>query len=259
MKKQEVIQGHWNDQAEKFGDSIEVSWGDNYMIDLEIGVIGEHIRSGDTILDIGCANGYAAFKQFELCKQIKMTGIDFSEKMIELANKKKNELGLNDEINFQVGDIRNIECADNTFDVVYTTRVLINLSDWEEQQNAIEECVRVTKRGGKIIFSEAFLEPMENLNTIRSIENLPPLTEPFFNRYLKKNQLESFLKEKGLGYTVNSFSSIYYLGSRFLRELATTPSDHPGYTNPVNKDFYDLEKKYSGGSFGIQQAYIAVK
>lgn len=259
MNKIDFIKEHWENQAKKFDISPEASWGDNYMIELEIEMIAEHIQTGNNVLDIGCANGYSAFKQLETHKQISITGVDFSEKMIEAANKKKSAMRLSDEIKFEVGDIRKIQFGDNTFDVVYTTRVLINLPHWEQQKQGIKECIRVAKPGGKIIFSEAFREPLMKLNAIRAIENLPPLAEHNFNRYLKKNYLEIFLKEKNLSYQVNVFSSVYYLGSRFLRELVTHPSDYPGYTNPVNEDFYHLEKKYSGGNFGIQQAYIVVK
>jgi hypothetical protein len=52
---------------------------------------------------------------------------------------------------------------------------------------------------------------------------------------------------------------VYYIGSRFLRELVTEINNYQGYSNPINKHFYDLEKIYSGGGFGIQQAYIIIK
>ncbi len=71
--------------------------------------------------------------------------------------------------------------------------------------------------------------------------------------------LEKFLADKGLSFECNEFSSVYYLGSRFLRELVTTPSDYPGYSNPINEIFYNIEKEFSGGGFGIQQAYIIRK
>jgi hypothetical protein len=48
------------------------------------------------------------------------------------------------------------------------------------------------------------------------------------------------------------------LGSRFLRELVTDPAAYPGF-NPINRIFYDIEKDFSGGGFGIQQAYIITK
>ncbi len=55
------------------------------------------------------------------------------------------------------------------------------------------------------------------------------------------------------------FSSIYYLGSRFLREIVTNPQDYPGYSHPINEIFYKIEEPFSGGDFGIQQAYILRK
>ena len=93
-------------------------------------------------------------------------------------------------------------------------------------------------------------------NSIRTLKSLPPLVEHDFNRYLKKEKLEDFLVENQLRFEVIDFSSIYYLGSRFLRELVTNPDDYPGYSNPINEIFFNLEQEYSGGGFGIQQAYV---
>ena len=31
------------------------------------------------------------------------------------------------------------------------------------------------------------------------------------------------------------------------------------YSNPINKIFFEIEKDFSGGGFGIQQAYIIDK
>jgi hypothetical protein len=71
--------------------------------------------------------------------------------------------------------------------------------------------------------------------------------------------LEEFFNQKRLKFSVNEFSSVYYLGSRFLRELVTNPAAYPGFSNPINRIFYDIEKEFSGGGFGIQQAYIVTK
>ena len=97
------------------------------------------------------------------------------------------------------------------------------------------------------------------LNALRLLKHLPPLVEHDFNRYLKKSVLEEFFAQKELKYSVNEFSSVYYLGSRFLRELVTNAAAYPGYSNPINRIFYDMEKEFSGGGFGIQQAYIVTK
>lgn len=249
---------YWSSQADKFGTSHSASWGDNYAIDLEIHTIGQHIKEGDKVLDVGCANGYSAIRH--LGKHISsITGVDFSEAMIREAKKNQRECGSPDKLFFEVGDVRLLRFENNTFDVVYTTRTLINLPTWDEQKRGISECIRVCRVGGTIIFSEAFWEPLVLLNSIRTLKSLPPLVEHDFNRYLKKTFLEEYFLSGKIEFQVLDFSSIYYLGSRFLRELVTNPEEYPGYSNPINEIFYNIEKEYSGGGFGIQQAYVIRK
>lgn len=255
----DFIKTFWENQASKYGTSHSASWGDNYAIDLEIETIGSHIKESDIVLDIGCANGFSTFRQLTERKPTKIYGVDFASNMIKFANEVRDEYADKEKINFSEGDIRNIKFEDNKFDIVYTTRVIINLPTWKEQMLAMDECFRVTKPGGKIIFSEAFYEPLMLLNAMRLVKQLPPLVEHDFNRYIKKDKMEKYLINKGLSFECDDFSSIYYLGSRFLRELVTNPSDYAGYSNPINEIFYEIEKKYSGGGFGIQQAYIIKK
>ena len=97
------------------------------------------------------------------------------------------------------------------------------------------------------------------LNAMRALTKLSPLVEHDFNRYLKLSALTAYLKELGMKYHVEDFSSIYYLGSRLLRELVTDPTAYPGFTNPINKLFFEIEKQFSGGGMGVQQAVIITK
>lgn len=256
---EDFIKAYWEKQAEVHQASHEASWGDNWMIELEIETIGKHISENDDVLDVGCANGYSAFRQLELKKPRSIKGIDFSENMIKEAIKRHSAEKCGENISFQVGDVRDLAFPDESFDVVYTTRVIINLPNWEEQLQGIRELVRVARPGGKVVLSEAFWEPLVLLNSLRALKQLDPLVEHDFNRYLKKNRLEKFLEKEGYSYECEDFSSVYYLGSRFLRELVTDPEAWPGYTNPINRIFYEIEKEYSGGEFGIQQAYVISK
>jgi len=255
----DFIKKYWENQGNKYRGSHEASWGDFYAINLEIETIGIHLGESQTILDAGCANGFSTFKQWDTKKLKQIYGIDFSSSMIDSANNEKIARGLENEVLFSCQDIRYLNFEDDFFDVVYTTRVIINLPNWNEQKTAIDECIRVTKPGGKIILSEAFWEPLILLNSLRSLVHLSPLVEHDFNRYLKKSYLEDYLNQKGLNFYVEDFSSVYYLGSRFLRELIINVNDYPGYINPVNEKFYEMEKIFSGGGFGIQQAYIITK
>jgi ubiquinone/menaquinone biosynthesis C-methylase UbiE len=259
MIEKNHIKEFWDEQALTYGESHLASWGDNFMLDLEIQTIGKHLKENDVVLDVGCANGYSTFRQIETHALQSISGVDFSSPMIESANIRKMNHPEKAKMDFNVGDIRNLEFADHTFDVVYTTRVIINLPTWKEQQQAINECIRVAKPNGKIIFSEAFWEPLMLLNALRSLKQLPALVEHDFNRYLKKEAFEKYLHDLKLPFTNEDFSSVYYLGSRFLRELVTNPKDYAGYSNPINEIFYRLEQDYSGGGFGIQQAYVIQK
>jgi SAM-dependent methyltransferase len=242
----------WQAQAHKEGHNA--SWGDNWCVALEIDNIARYIKDGDRVLDVGCANGFA-IKEQRKRHAIQAAGIDFSQAMIDEANNTVEN------IQFQVADVRALPFQDEIFDVTYTTRCLINLPTWEEQILGIKECIRVTKKGGTIVLSEAFYEPLQKLNALRLIAGLPPLVEHDFNRYLKQDKLFDLIMgiPEILSLDIIDFSSVYYLGSRFLRELITDIDKYSGYSNPINKLFYDLENEFSGGGFGIQQAYVIKK
>lgn len=251
----DFILDFWSSQARKHGTDPSASWGDSFAISLELENIGQHIKSGLDVLDVGCANGFAVVHHLAANPK-SFVGIDFSEAMIEQAKKRSESLGSPSNVAFEVGDVRKLPFSDAAFDVVYTTRTLINLPNWSDQVRGVEECLRVCRPGGTVIFSEAFWEPLVKLNSLRTLFGLSPLVEHDFNRYLKKTALDRLLEAKSLEYKNVDFSSVYYFGSRFLRELVTKIEDYPGYSNPINEIFYKLEREYSGGGVGIQQAYI---
>ena len=129
--------------------------------------------------------------------------------VIKFANDIKQNHPYKENFEFSQGDIRKIDFEDEKFDVVYTTRVLINLPTWEEQKLGIEECFRVAKKGGTII-CEAFYEPLVAINSIRRITNLPELYEHDFNRYIKKKfDLKISLKKRT--YYLNVMSLVLYI------------------------------------------------
>ena len=255
----DFIHEFWEGQAREHGTSHTASWGDNFAIALEIDTIAGHIQDGDAVLDVGCANGYSSFEQLARHRLKRLLGIDFSGAMIAAARLAQEQRTFSGEVCFEEGDVRKLDVPDGRFDVAYTTRVLINLPNWAEQQQGIRECLRAVRPGGKVILSEAFWEPLQLLNAIRALRQLPPLVEHDFNRYLKKPRLEEFLTSLGVRFRCEEFSSVYYLGSRFLRELATDAAHWPGYSNPINAAFYELEKQFSCSGFGIQQAYVIEK
>lgn len=248
------VHRHWERQAQAYGDKPEASWADRLMIGLEIEALGAYLQDGHRVLDAGCGNGYSALQQVQR-KKIRLTGIDFSASMVDSANRSARKQGVPAaRARFVRADLRNLPFEDGVFDRVYTTRSLINLPRWQDQKRAIQECLRVTRSGGKVLFSEAFIEPMRLLNHLRALKKLPPLREPDFNLYLRRAPFENFLRAQKYRFYADDFSSVYYLGTRFLREcVVPVPTDH---ASPFNQAFAALEKQFSGGDFGIQRLYI---
>ncbi len=253
----DFIKNYWENQAVKHKDNYKTSWEDIYAIELECKVIENLLFDNSLVLDVGCGNGYSILSHKNK-KNIKFYGIDFSENMIKYANENKEKLKASN-YNFSEGNILEIPFNDETFDFVYTTRTLINLPTWELQKKAIIECLRVTKNTGRVAFLEAFCEPFMKLNSIRKILDLKPLVQHDFNKYLGKGELEKLLNELNYSYENIDYSSIYYMGSRIIREIINDNNDLKKYDNILNEDFFKIQKKYQGGNVGIQQAYIIKK
>jgi ubiquinone/menaquinone biosynthesis C-methylase UbiE len=74
-------------------------------------------------------------------------GIDISERQIELAKKFAQEHEM--QINFSIGDMRNIPFEDNSFDIVYEFYAMCYLTK-NDIRKAISEMKRVVKPGGLV-------------------------------------------------------------------------------------------------------------
>jgi demethylmenaquinone methyltransferase/2-methoxy-6-polyprenyl-1,4-benzoquinol methylase len=105
------------------------------------------LRPGDCALDLCCGTGDIAFA---LARQgAEVTGLDFSEKMLEVAQTRlahaKSETK---NLKFIQGDASQIPFPDNSFDAVTMGYGLRNLPGWEV---GLREMIRVAKPGGRIV------------------------------------------------------------------------------------------------------------
>ena len=103
------------------------------------------VKAGNRALDLCCGTGDIAFALARAGAEV--TGLDFSEKMLEVARVRLgNSNGAN--VNFIQGDAEQLAFADNSFDAVTMGYGLRNLSSWER---GLREMVRVAKPGGRIV------------------------------------------------------------------------------------------------------------
>ncbi len=97
------------------------------------------------LLDLGCGSGRHFIKK----EGLEMYGVDFSEKMIELAKKNANEKNL--DIELKTMQDENLPYNDRFFDNLLCIAVLHCVETKEKRIKLLEEIKRVLKNNGKAL------------------------------------------------------------------------------------------------------------
>jgi len=82
---------------------------------------------------------------------VKVTGVDISEKMIEIGIEKVKKRGYDGRIELRKGDVNHLPFDDKTFDASLIAFGIRNVQDYE---HALKEMVRVVKSGGYVVILE---------------------------------------------------------------------------------------------------------
>ena len=117
------------------------------FLESEINFVLDNISHNDLVLDLGCGYGRVAIRLTEKAKKI--IGIDISENNIQLA---KEYIGDNKKCEFLTMDAKKMNFTDNYFDT--TICVQNGISAFKvEPSDLLQESIRVTKKGGTILYS----------------------------------------------------------------------------------------------------------
>lgn len=230
------IKDFWDERA-----ALGVNSGsDDFLIkEIEQKAILSKFEGRKNVLEIGCGNGDTAIiiaRRYG-CK---ITATDFSEKMIELAEK---NLALPE--NEDVRNLISLRCGSVTdanflsqlgsFDTVLSQRALINLPTAEEQACAIKNIANVLDTEGLYIMSENCQEGLDRINELRVQLSLPAISAPWHNRYFREAEIQSYSNEHFKLTHNESFASTYYFLSRVINaSLASQENRQPEYGAPVN-------------------------
>lgn len=125
--------------AEEFSRTRKKPWEEIKIL------FNDYLIFGEKVLDLGCGNGryFPFFKE----KRINYFGIDFSEKLIEIAKNKYPEG------NFQVGDALNLPFPENFFDKVYSIATLHHIPSKEFRLQFLKEIKKILKPEGILILT----------------------------------------------------------------------------------------------------------
>lgn len=248
---------YWNRQAHEHGQSPSASWSDHRVIEMEIAEISKHLRDGDRVLDVGCANGYSSVK-FAVIRRVNLRGVDYVPKMIEEARRRLAgiEGKLIGSVEFAVGDITKLNEPTNAYDKVVVVRVLINLGHWERQLQGLRECIRVLKPGGVLLLSEATLQGWRKLNALRAEWGLEGIPMPLFNQYVDQNQVIESIRSEAELLELSNFASTYYVGTRVLKPLLAKATNAPVSVGDPNAEWnHWFSRLPPGGDYGTQKLF----
>ncbi len=122
---------------------------------------------------------------------IDITAIDFSEKMLAKAREKANKL--NKKVELIQMDAQNMNFADNTFDMVFTTCVFCSVPD---PVKGLKEIRRICKSNGKIIMIEHVRSEQKVIGLVMDIFN--PLTVNLYGANINRRTVDNV---KNAGFT----------------------------------------------------------
>jgi demethylmenaquinone methyltransferase / 2-methoxy-6-polyprenyl-1,4-benzoquinol methylase len=103
------------------------------------------------ILDVATGTADMAILSCSILQPESITGIDISNKMLELGRKKIEKAGLNSLITLAHGDSETINFADNSFDAV---TVAFGVRNFQHLEKGLAEILRVLRPGGKLVVLE---------------------------------------------------------------------------------------------------------
>lgn len=201
---------------------------------LELESLRRLVNKDEMVLDVGCANGVTTNA---LASDVaRIVGVDLTEGMLRR--------GRTGGARFANADVRKLPFRTGAFDVVISTRCLINLPDWEEQMTGLEEALRVTRAGGRLVLLEGLADGRRGLDELRREMGLESMPAVGYNLDLPDEQLMEFLEERGEIEEVRKFG-VYDLLSRVCHPLMVAP-ENPRYDAPINEVAANLALRLEG-------------
>lgn len=182
----DIVQKTFNNDAQKYKDfAFLESLGLKHLSNIETNFIKTHVKDiGPNLVYLDLGIGTGRNSQILLQKKLKVTGLDFSEKMLNEVRSNLREYVKIRVLHLHRHNLNNkLPYPNDTFDGLICIRVMKYVQNWKK---LIKEMGRVSKPNSILIFDIA------NLYSIQTISQ-------FYNIYFTLNpkEVEGELKSAG--------------------------------------------------------------
>lgn len=136
------------------------------------GRMAEQVGAGELVLDIGCGTGSLALRLAE--RAARVTGIDISPQMLDMAREKVEAAGLQDQVELRQMSAIDLDetFPDGSFDVIVSSLLFSELSE-DEQAFVLRECRRLLRDGGRLLVADEVVPRAWPLRMLSQVLRLP--------------------------------------------------------------------------------------
>jgi ubiquinone/menaquinone biosynthesis C-methylase UbiE len=177
---------------EGYFNKANINYHTNYLYKIiyELG----SIKEGDTVIDLGSGWGLdlLLLREIIIGEKGKVIGVDINEGGNVIARKYNEVLGYSN-VNFILGDAREISLDNNIADVVISNATLTLIA---EKEKVFSEIFRVLKNGGNCYIHDAVLYG-DNFDLLEKIKNDTLYDDWYINRSIREAEYLKILERIG--------------------------------------------------------------
>ncbi|MFN8673790.1 MAG: class I SAM-dependent methyltransferase [Candidatus Sericytochromatia bacterium] len=118
------------------------------------------LKDNDKVLEMGFGNGFFIKNLLDKKENITYYGVDYSDLMVEEANKLNQDLVKKNKVILNYGDIKNQNFNENFFDIIFGINIIYF---WENPIDILNSLYKILKPNGVICISIRTKERMKDL------------------------------------------------------------------------------------------------
>jgi SAM-dependent methyltransferase len=218
---EEHVKAHWEDWAKRYGADLRATTRTPSAKRLEVDAMLRSLRamsysteSRAQLLEVGCGNGHNCIALAEAFPGFVVTGIDYVERMIEMAMANGNESTGSDRLSFYRGDVAALDDIRGLaphYDVVLSNRCLINLDSTGRQLRALSSIASRIADGGSLLLIENSQQSFARQNRCREAMGLAARKPAEFNHFLDEDKVIPHLQSLFAEVSIDDFGSLHDL------------------------------------------------